>query len=83
MSTSIIVRDLDGVIALALEMMQDNPGLGEFEAVNRAVEMLDELDAVAAAWNADGGSSEQPRRVPIETAAQAVVGAERVLAVHP
>lgn len=56
----IIIHDPDGLIALALELIDDNPFMQEFEALNRAAEMLDELDAFAAAWDAQAAASGNP-----------------------
>lgn len=70
----ITAPDPDGLLALALELMDDNPFMSHFEAVNRAAEMLDELDAVAAAWDAGAAAQGHPDGMPlfislIETAA--------------
>lgn len=65
-----IIHDPDGLIALALELIDDNPFMGEFEALNRAAEMLDELDAVAADWDAYAAAAGNPLPISlIETAA--------------
>lgn len=41
--------------ALAAELMGDNPYMLEFEAVNRAGEMLDDMESYAARWDACPG----------------------------
>lgn len=65
-----ILHDPDGLIALALELIDDNPFMGEFEALNRAAEMLDELDAFAADWDAYAAAQGNPLVISlIETAA--------------
>lgn len=64
-----IIHDPDGLIALALELIDDNPFMTEFEALNRAVEMLDELDAFAADWDAYAAGSNPLVISLIETAA--------------
>lgn len=56
----IITHDPDGLIALALELIDDNPFMQEFEALNRAAEMLDELDAFAASWDAQAAAAGNP-----------------------
>lgn len=77
MSTPIIVHDPDGLIALAIELMNDNPLMTEREATNRAAEMIIDggLDAFAAEWDAYAAAAGNPDAVEylpiclVETAA--------------
>lgn len=41
------------LVALAAELMRDNPGMREFEAINRAAALLDDMAEYAARWDAD------------------------------
>ena len=52
--------DPDGLIALALELIEDNPFMQEFEATNHAAAMLDDLDAYAAAWDTHAAAMGNP-----------------------
>ena len=65
MSTTLVLHDPDGLIALALELMDDNPFMLHFEAMNRAAEMLDELDAIAAAWDEGAAAQGNPDAAPL------------------